>query len=216
VVINYGSPRDRSPVPESPSSLVPRKRHFVTSMTQLPRIGLSAVLLAAVLGLAAPAQIKSFTLSEMVVTADSAVYGQIVGSHVVRADSVVDGPELYYTVLTIQGRTLADNQPITVDVTFRGGFVSPTEGVFNSEAPAADDVQVGKRVVAFYRWSDDLGGGVAANALVAAHGGLYRTVEGPSGPAVLGRGTGYAVSANVRLEQLASAVHLLASNKPKR
>jgi hypothetical protein len=176
---------------------------------------LPALLLGAV-GATAPAQIKSFTLAEMVQTADSAVYGQIVASHVIRVDSAVDGPELYYTTLTLQGRTLADNRPITVDVTFRGGFTSPTEGVFNSEAPAADDVQVGKRVVAFYRWSDDLGGGVAANALVAAHGGIYRTVEGPSGPAVLGRGAGYAVGANVRLEQLASAVNLLASNKPKR
>jgi hypothetical protein len=182
-------------------------------MTQLPRIGLSAVLLTAVLGLAAPAQIKSFTLAEMVQTADNAVYGQIVASRVIRTDSVIDGPELYYTQLTIQGRTLADNQPISVVVTFRGGFVSETEGVFNSEAPAADDVKVGKKVVAFYRWQDDLGGGVPANALVAAHGGLYRTVDGPNGPAVLGRGTGYAVSANERLEQLASAVHLLSKTK---
>ena len=184
-------------------------------MKTVPRLWCATLLLAA-FGASALAQIKSFTLAEMVDTADTAVYGQIVAAHVIRADSAIDGPELYYTTLTLQGRTLADNRPITVDVTFRGGFVSPTEGVFNSEAPAADDVQVGKRVVAFYRWSDDLGGGVAANALVAAHGGIYRTVEGPNGPAVLGRGTGYAVSANVRLEQLASAVHLLASNKPKR
>jgi hypothetical protein len=31
---------------------------------------------------------------------------------------------------------------------------------------------------------------------------------------VLGRGEGYAIGANVRVEQLASAVHLLAATKP--
>jgi hypothetical protein len=183
-------------------------------MTHIPRLGLSAVLLASALGLAAHAQIRSFTLPEMVQTADQAVYGQILSSRVFRADSATEGPELYYTELVVQGMKLADGQPITVAVTFRGGFVSETEGVFNSEAPAADDVRVGKRIVAFYRWSDDLGGGVPANALVAAHGGLYRTVEGPHGAAVLGRGEGYAISANMRVEQLQSAVHLLAAGKP--
>jgi hypothetical protein len=86
--------------------------------------------------------------------------------------------------------------------------------VFNSEAPAADDVKVGKRVVAFYRWADDIGGGVSANALMAAHGGLYRTVDGPHGPAVLGRGEGYAITSNRFVAQLESAVRLL-SAKPK-
>jgi hypothetical protein len=54
----------------------------------------------------------------------------------------------------------------------------------------------------------------AANALVAAHGGLYRTVDGPQGPAVLGRGEGYAIAPTVRVEQLESAVRLLAATKP--
>jgi len=175
-----------------------------------------AFLVLLALGASTPAQIKRFTLEEIVHTADRAVYGQIVAAHAFRRDSATDGPELYYTTLTIAGRTLDDDRPITVDVTYRGGFVSATEGVFNSEAPSADDVQLGKKVVAFYRWVDDLGGGVPANALVAAHGGLYRTVEGPLGAAVLGRGPGYAVSANVRLEQLASAVRFLSSTRPVR
>jgi hypothetical protein len=166
------------------------------------------------LGALSLAQIKSFTLSEMVTTADHAIFGQIIGSRVERIDSLVDGPELYYTTLTLLGRTLDDGQLTTVDVTFRGGFVSPTEGVFNSEAPAAEDVAVGKRVVAFYRWTDDMGGGKPANALVAAHGGIYRTVETANGPAVLGRGAGYAVSSNRYVEQLESAVRLLAAGKP--
>ncbi|MCI0637299.1 MAG: hypothetical protein L0206_25790 [Actinobacteria bacterium] len=161
------------------------------------------------LGAASVAQIKSFTLDEMVRTADQAVDGQIIGSKSFRVDSPDAGPELYYTTITIQGRTLQQAQPITVDVTFRGGFVSETEGVFNSEAPAADDVKLGKRVIAFYRWADDMGGGVPANALVAAHGGLYRVVDGPRGATVLGRGAGYAIAANRRVEHLESAVRLI-------
>jgi len=182
---------------------------------RLHRLGLSTLLLAA-LGAGAPAQIKSFTLEEMIHTADQAIYGQILGSRVFRVDSPVDGEGLFFTTITIQGRTLADGRATTVDVTFRGGFLDETDGVFNSEAPAADDVKVGRRVVAFYRWSDDIGGGVGANALMAAHGGLYRTVDGPRGPAVLGRGLGYAITSNRYVAQLESAVKLLAASKPSK
>jgi hypothetical protein len=177
---------------------------------------LCAAAFLGLLGTAAPAQIKRFSLDEMVQTADQALYGQIIGSHVERIDSLRDGPELYYTTLTLLGRNLLDGQTTTVDVVFRGGFVSPTEGVYNSEAPAADDVAIGKRVVAFYRWTDDMGGGKPGNALVASHGGLYRTVQTANGPAVLGRGEGYAVTTNRYVEQLEASVRLLASSKPKR
>ena len=182
-------------------------------MNRLDRLGLATLLVAA-LAAAAPAQIKAFTLEEMVQTSDQAIYGQIIGSRAWRVDSPVDG-ELYFTTITIQGRTLADSRAITVDVTFRGGFLSPTDGVFNSEAPAADDVKVGRKVVAFYRWTDDIGGGKGVNALMAAHGGLYRTVEGPRGPTVLGRGEGFAIAANRRVGQLESAVKLLSASKKR-
>lgn len=177
-------------------------------MRILPRLWCPALLLGA-FAAASMAQIKSFTLEEMVETADQAVHGQIVASRVTRLDSAKDGDGFFYTTVTIQGRNLATNQPLTVDVTFRGGFLSETEGLFNSEAPAADDVKLGRRVVAFYKWTDDMGAGMAANALVAAHGGIYRVVEGPRGAAVLGRGEGYAIRANQRIEHLESAVRLL-------
>jgi hypothetical protein len=183
-------------------------------MRTLPSLGLTALLLGS-LGAAAAAQIKSLTLPDIVQIADEAVYGQIVSSRVIRAASETGQLDLFYTVLTIEGRALSDARPITVDVVFRGGFVSDTEGVFNSEAPAADDVRVGNRIVAFYRWTDDMGGHVPANALVAAHGGLYRTLDGPRGPAVLGRGEGYAIAANVRLSQLATSLERLYSIKPR-
>jgi hypothetical protein len=168
----------------------------------------SALLLGALVA-SAPAQIKSFTLEEMVTTADNAVYGQIIASRVFRVDHPVDGDELYFTELTIQGRSLKDGTPTTVAVTYNGGFINETEGVFNSEAPAKDDVKLGNKVVAFYVWSDNLGGDVAANALIAAHGGLYRTVDGPRGAAVLGRGEGYAVRSNVRMSELESSLEHL-------
>jgi len=183
-------------------------------MNRLKRLGLSTLLLAA-LGAVSTAQIKSFTLEEMVQTADQAIYGQIIGSRVFRVDSPVDGEGLYFTTITIQGRTLADGRATTVDVTFRGGFLSETDGVFNSEAPAAQDVKPGRKVVAFYRWTDDIGGGVGTNALMAAHGGLYRTVEGPRGPAVLGRGEGFAITTNRLVGQLESAVKLLSATKKR-
>ena len=130
----------------------------------------------------------------------------IVGSHVFRVDHPIDGDELYFTKLTLDGYSLVDGTPMTVDVTYPGGFVSETEGVYNSEAPSDDDVRLGNLVVAFYKWSDNMGGDVAANALYASHGGLYRTVEGPTGTVVLGRGEGYAVDTNRKLASLDQAI----------
>ncbi|MEQ1893448.1 MAG: hypothetical protein ABL998_12950 [Planctomycetota bacterium] len=179
------------------------------------RLGLLALCLAA-LTASAPAQIRRLSLEEMVASADEAVHGTILASRTFRLDDPDDGPELFYTTLTIAGRTLARGTPITVDVTFRGGFVSPTEGVYNSEAPAADDVRVGREVVAFYAWTDDFGAGLATNALVAAHGGLFRTATGPRGTAVLGRGDGYAVRANLRIDELEGALRRLYAAKPRR
>lgn len=183
-------------------------------MSKIHRIGLSAILLG-LAGAAGFAQIKSLTLEEMVGSADNAVYGTIVSSRVFRVDSAIDGPELYFTTLRIDGRTLADSTPVTVEVTYHGGFLNATEGVFNSEAPSADDVKIGNRIVAFYAWQDNMGGGVAANALVASHGGLYRAVEGPGGATVLGRGQGYAVNHNVRVSSLEPALGTLYLAKKK-
>ena len=156
----------------------------------------------ALLGAVGLSQIKEMTLPEMVADADHAVYGEITKSHVFVVDHPVDGPELYFTTLTIEGRLVGDQTPVTVDVTFQGGFIDDERGVYNSEAPAADDVKIGNRVVAFYKWMDDMSGGVSANALMCAHGGLYRTMDGPKGTVVLGRGNGYAISSNRKVEAL--------------
>ena len=174
------------------------------------------VLMALAIGLAprvAPGQIKAFTLEQMVEDADDAVFGEIVSRRVFRIDHPIDGPELYFTTLTIAGNAVADGTRATVDVTYHGGFISPGEGVFNSEAPIADDVKIGNRVVVFYRWSDNLGGDVAGNVLMAAHGGLYRTVSGPSESVVLGRGEGYAIDFNVKVSDLGQAIGRIRDSK---
>jgi hypothetical protein len=181
-------------------------------MRKSHRVWCCALLLGA-LGAASSAQIRRLTLTEMVQAADQAIYGEIIASRAWRVDCPIDG-DLYFTTITIQGRTLADGKATTVDVAFRGGFVNATDGVFNSEAPVQDDVKVGRRVVAFYRWTDDLGGGVPGNGLVAAHGGVYRTVDGPRGPAVLGKGEGYAITTNRFVAELEAAVRLLSASKP--
>jgi hypothetical protein len=168
--------------------------------------GAAALALLSAIGLS---QIKEMTLAEMVAEADGAVYGEITGSHVFVVDSPVDGPELYFTTLTIEGRMVGTDTLVTKEVTFQGGFIDDEHGVYNSEAPAADDVKIGNRVVAFTKWQDDICGGVPGNALMCAHGGLYRTMDGPSGTMVLGRGEGYAISTNRRIEKLDSQVRTL-------
>ena len=176
--------------------------------------GLAGLFLAAAASLGI-AQIKRLTLTEMVGISDKAVQGQIVGSRVFKVDHPTDGADLYYTTITLQGKALDDDTTTTVDVTFRGGFIGD-EGVYNSEAPAADDVKLGNEVVAFYRYTDDMGGGVAANALCAAHGGIYRTAQGPSGTMVLGRGDGYAIAANTKLESLATSIKSIRAQAKKK
>src|SRR5262244_2676124 len=126
-VLERGGPPSRG-LPEPPATpprealpLSTRPAHFLPPMRTLPRL-VGPVLLLGALAAGALAQIKKFTLEEMVQTADAAVQGQIIASRVFRVDSPRDGADLFYTTITIQGRTLRDAQPITIDVTFRGGF----------------------------------------------------------------------------------------------
>ncbi len=161
----------------------------------------------------ASASIERLTLDDMVSRTDDAVDATIVASRVFRVDHPVDGPELYYTALTLAGRSLADGRATTVDVIFPGGFVNENEGVWNSEAPSADDQRIGNHVIAFYKFQSNMGGGVSGNGLYASHGGIYRVAEGSQGPVVLGRGEGYAVANNVRVTDLGSAVRTIRSQQ---
>lgn len=165
--------------------------------TLLPLAGLLALASAAL------ASIERLDLRGMLERADNAVFGEIVGKRV-SAVPVFDGAEeLYFTTLTVKGASILNGEEITVEVSYPGGFVSPDRGVYDSEAPRADDVKVGRRVVVFYKWSDNMGGGFASNALYASHGGIFRTFVSAKGRVVVqGRGTGYAVSQNRTLDDL--------------
>jgi hypothetical protein len=82
------------------------------------------------------------------------------------------------------------------------------EGVFNSEAPSADDIAIGNKVVAFYKWTNNMGGDLSGNALYASHGGLYRTFTArTNGVIVQGRGEGYAITSNRTLVELRQQVN---------
>jgi hypothetical protein len=148
------------------------------------------------------AKIERLTLAQMVRRADNCVAGRIVARQVFRVDHPRDGDELYFTRLSIEGRSLCTGRSIEVAVTFAGGVMPDGDGVWNSEAPAADDTKVGNDVVVFYKWSDNLGGDVAGNALYCAHGGLFRIAHTRKGDFVLGRGEGYAIDGNALLGEL--------------
>jgi hypothetical protein len=177
-------------------------------MNRLLSSGLAAagLTLLATLG---SAQIERLDLGQMVQRTDSAVRGRIVATEVVRVDHPTDGPELYFTHLQVQGVSLYTGQPVTTTVTFPGGFLTPDEGVHNSEAPGADEVQVGNEVIVFSKWSDNMGGDVASNALYASHGGIYQVVQSRNGEVALGKGEGYAVAANVTVSDLKSKISAL-------
>ena len=148
------------------------------------------------------AQIERLDLPTMLQKADDAIFGTITHSEVIRIDHPVDGPELYYTHITIEGRSLSTGLSESRVITFHGGFIDDENGVYNSESPSADDVRIGSEVVAFYAWTENMGGDLAANALYAGHGGVYRTVKGRKGTVVLGRGDGYAINKNIKLSDL--------------
>jgi hypothetical protein len=177
-----------------------------------------AALAAAIVGAGAilgTAQIERLNLEQMVAKTDDAVIGEITKTEVIRIDHPVDGPELYYTHLTVKGRSLESGQSKTVVVTFPGGFIDDEHGVWNSEAPSADDIKVGNQVISFFKWSENMGGDLAANALYASHGGLFRTAESRNGTVVLGRGDGYAIAHNIKLNQLDSQITEIAEAQGK-
>lgn len=163
---------------------------------------LSPLLLCIAVPLAS-ASIERLTLRQMVEKTDGGIYGEIVSSSV-SAIPMDDGSEEFYvTTLSLRGHSIYTGEELSVSVSFPGGFVDSERGVWNSEAPSADDTAVGNRIVAFWKWSPNMGGGFAANALYASHGGLFRTFESKKGQRIVqGRGVGYAVPGNLTLADL--------------
>lgn len=156
------------------------------------------------------ARIEEMNLKRMMQTADGAVFAEVVAREVFFAPET-NGPGLYFTRLTLEGVTLEDGTAIRVDVVHLGGVLDEDYGAYVSEAPSADDTAIGTRVIAFYTWVDNLGGGVAGNALYGAQGGIFRAVEGPTGTVVLGRGAGFALAHNLSVDALTAAIQELAA-----
>ena len=172
--------------------------------------GLALLALGLIAG-RAPAQIENLSLEQMVVRTDDAVVGAVVHRKVFRVDHPVDGPKLYYTAITVSGRSLRTGESTEITVIHPGGFIGPDDGVWNSVAPHPDEVRLGRRVVVFSRWTENMGGGVSGNALYAAKAGVFRVIEGRKGEVVLGKGAGHAIAANVRLSDLDERVTALAN-----
>jgi len=155
------------------------------------------------------AQIERLDLGQMVQRTDNAVRGKIVASEVIRIDHPTDGPELFYTHLKVEGVSLYTGKPTTTVVTFPGGFITPEEGVHNSEAPTADETAIGREVIVFSKHTENMGGDLAANALYASHGGIYQVVQARGKQVALGKGEGYAISANIAVSDLKSKISAL-------
>jgi len=170
----------------------------------------------------ASASIERLDLRQMIAKSEAGVYGEIISREVVAVPLPLDGVEMTFTTLQVQGTDLITGKEVTVAVSYPGGVLPGDRGGYNSEAPSVDDVKVGNRVVVFYKWSDNMGGGFAANALYASHGGLFRSFTDKRGRVVVqGRGKGYAVAKNTRLDDLlkqAKAHHaaIQRENTPKK
>jgi hypothetical protein len=162
------------------------------------------------------AQIERLDLPTMLARTgcEGTIVGKIVKNEVFRTD--VPNKGLFFTQLTIEGTDLVTGQAKTIEVKYVGGFISPSEGAFNSEAPHPDDVKVGNEVVVFHKFAEDMGNGVSGHTPYAWHGGVYRVVDtARNGKVVLGRGEGYAVSKNWKLADLKTEIARICSEQKR-
>ena len=172
---------------------------------------LGATLACAVAATFVQGSIRTLTLDQMMANVDNAVVGQIVDRHVFRADHPVDGT-MYFTTITVDGTSLIDGQPLRVPVTYLGGWIDENEGTSTSVTPDPNTVALGKRVVAFYAQTDNMGYGVAANQLVASHGGVFQVVQRRAKLLTLGKGQGFAIDKNIEVGVLRSRTQKIASD----
>ena len=207
-----------------PTSLTLRRSergatYLTTSSHSMKKISiLLGALLVALGGVAPQAQIKRLDLEQMTTRADHGIIGRVISRRVEDHGSERHGFGLYYTVLTIQGESLYNGRKMTVEVVKRGGWIDKERGIgsWDSEAATDGETALGKRIVAYYKWVDDLGAGRGANIFYASHGSMFRTVEGPTGTVVMGRGNGYAINKNTSLTSLRKATAaILEKNEAK-
>ena len=157
------------------------------------------------------ASIESFTLETMLARVDNAVVGKIVDRHVFKATDPVDGT-MYFTTITVEGNSLLDGAPMTLPVTYYGGWINEDEGSTTSVTPEASETALGKNVIAFYIENDEMGYGVGGNQLFAMHGGLFQVVQRRSKVLALGKGQGFAIDANIEMSKLRGRTQKIVSD----
>jgi hypothetical protein len=160
----------------------------------------SALLLAALAFTAgADACIKALTLPEMVEKADTAVLGEI--THVRSVMRHVEGEgNFIYTLVSVEGQDLYTGQARTIETAFLGGNYQG-ESMLVTSMPSPSEYKVGNEVVVFSApvgdWHTEI-----ERSMYAAMGGIFRVHNG----VVFGKGEGFAVERNQRVETLTEGI----------
>lgn len=147
--------------------------------------------------------IEELDLAQMVAKTDAAVRGTIKSVHTVQYTPPGDD-RLIYTVLTVEGIDLYTGQARTIDAAFLGGTYQG-DSMMVTSMPAPAEYRVGNQVLVFSAPVEGWGPEVD-RCVYAAMGGIFREVAAKNGPVLLGKGEGFAISDNVRLEGLQSAI----------
>lgn len=156
-------------------------------------------LLALLLAGAGHACIKALTLDEMVGKTDAAVLGTVTNVETVRYTPPGDD-RMIYTVVTVEGEDLYTGKARTLKAAFVGGTYQG-ESMLVTSMPAPSEYRLGSRVLAFSAPVDGWGPQVG-RCLYAAMGGVFQV----HGDVVFGKGEGFAIEGNLRLQELRQGV----------
>ncbi|MBC8369367.1 MAG: hypothetical protein H8E25_05175 [Planctomycetes bacterium] len=152
--------------------------------------------------------IEGLDLQKMVAKTDVAVHGTITNVRTVKFTPENDD-RLIYTILTIEGTSLYDNKPLSIDAAFLGGTFEG-ESMMVTSMPAPSEYRLGNDVVVFsgevQGWGPDVD-----RCVYASMGGIFRTVDSRNGKVVLGKGKGFAVEDNQTVSILANNIAKLTS-----
>ena len=176
-------------------------------------------LLLSPLALALPAPllfaaIERLDLRQMVEKSGGAVVGRI-ESVTSTLHELPDVGEHVFTHVRVVGTDFYSGAPADVTVSFIGGRFGDLE-LHCCEQPSAAELRVGNRVLAFHKWTPGMGGGEGMNGLYASHGGIFQILSGPKGEVVLGKGDGYAVSANTPFLTVQAEANAIRATLPGR
>lgn len=164
---------------------------------------LASALTGAVLAGGAYACIEALDLNKMVARTDVAVRGTITSVRSVQYTPPGDDRQIY-TLIRVEGEDLYTGQPQTVEAAFLGG-THRGESWLVTSMPAPSEYRVGNKVVAFTAPVSDWGPEIQ-RCLYASYGGIFREIATRGGPVVLGKGEGFAIEGNMRIEELRAGI----------